>query len=367
MDAKFKSAIVVALEAGKVYRSGSEDGMKLQAIRIVLLTVVMTVLLTMFSAGQSGRDTVDSHIAAAKAAAGTEHTALFNRLCTVPQPAAAAGQRARGGQPQGPPARSIWYAEPVKVFDNLYFVGQTEYSAWAVTTSQGIIVIDAIYEYSVEDEIVGGLTKLGLDPKNIKYVIISHAHRDHAGGARYLQDKFGARVIMGAADWDLLDRTGGNWPKPKRDMIATDGQRLTLGDTTVTLYLTPGHTLGTISTLVPVKDGGRTHMAAAWGGTAFNWTQNPGSYITPERPDSFWFETYTKSAQRFRDIVKTANADVLIANHTSFDGSLTKLPAMAKRRTGQPHPYVIGNQSVQRYLTVAEECARAGLLRRRTP
>jgi metallo-beta-lactamase class B len=53
----------------------------------------------------------------------------------------------------------------VKVFDNLYFVGQTEYSAWAVTTSEGIIVIDTIWDYSVEDEIVGGLTKLGFDPR----------------------------------------------------------------------------------------------------------------------------------------------------------------------------------------------------------
>ena len=146
-------------------------------------------------------------------------------------------------------------------------------------------------------------------------------------------------------------------------MVATDGQRLTLGDTTVTLYLTPGHTLGTISTLVPVKDGARTHLAAAWGGTAFNWTTNRAAYITPERPDRFWFETYSKSAQRFRDIVAKAGADVLIANHTNFDGSKTKLPRLAKRGAASPHPYVIGNDSVQRYLTVADECARAGLLR----
>ena len=52
----------------------------------------------------------------------------------------------------------------MKVFDNLYFLGQTEYSVWAVTTSQGIIVIDTIFDYSVEDEVVGGLKKLGLDP-----------------------------------------------------------------------------------------------------------------------------------------------------------------------------------------------------------
>jgi metallo-beta-lactamase class B len=127
------------------------------------------------------------------------------------------------------------------VFDNLYFVGQTEYSAWAVTTSAGIILIDTIFDYSVEDEIVAGLKKLGLDPSTIKYAIVSHGHFDHSGGARYLQERFGTRVILSAADWDLLERS--SQTKPKRDMVATDGQKLTLGDTTLTLYVTPGHDL----------------------------------------------------------------------------------------------------------------------------
>ena len=79
-------------------------------------------------------------------------------------------------------------------------------------------------------------------------------------------------------------------------MVATDGQKLTLGDTTLTMYLTPGHTLGTISTLIPVKDNGTPHLVAEWGGTMFNWLRNRGAYITPERPDRFWFETYSQSA-----------------------------------------------------------------------
>ena len=249
------------------------------------------------------------------------------------------------------------------MFDNLYFVGEIEYSAWAVTTSAGIILVDAIYDYSVEDEVAGGLKKLGLDPATIKYVIVSHGHRDHVGGARYLQDRFGARIVMSADDWDLVERTAGAWPKPRRDMVATDGQRLTLGDTALTLYLTPGHTLGTISTLVPVKDGGKPHLAAAWGGTAFNWTTNRTAYITPERPDRFWFETYIASARRFRDIVSNEGADVIIANHSNFDGTKTKLPRLAKRGPTDPHPYIIGREGVDRYLTVAEQCARAGLLR----
>jgi metallo-beta-lactamase class B len=251
----------------------------------------------------------------------------------------------------------------VKVFDNLYFVGQTEYAAWAVTTSEGIILVDAIYDYSVEEQVVNGLKKLGLDPSTIKFVVVSHGHSDHAGGAKYLQDNFGAKVVMSAADWDLLERDGGTWPKPQRDMIATDGQKLTLGDTTLTLHPTPGHTLGTISTLIPVRDNGVPHVAAEWGGTLFNWLNNRRAYITSQRPDRFWFETYIGSARRFRDIAGKAGADIIISNHTIYDASKQKLTLLASRQPGDRHPYVIGRDAVQRYLTVAEQCAAAALER----
>jgi metallo-beta-lactamase class B len=104
-------------------------------------------------------------------------------------------------------------------------------------------------------------------------------------------------------------------------------------------------------------------VAAYWGGTAFNWVAGPAAYITPERPSSFWFNNYIASAQKFRKIARDAGADVILSNHTAFDGSKQKLPALEKRRAGDPNPYVVGNESVTRYLTVAEECAKAGLLR----
>lgn len=325
-------------------------------------------------------NTADAHVAAARAAAGKDHPSLFDRICAPtairPAPPGARAGRAtaatttdpatpaaaRGGTTQaaargrgsaapaataGPP-REQWYAEPVKVFDNLYFVGQTEYSAWAVNTSEGIILIDTIFDYSIEAEVVDGLRKLGLDPARIRYAIVSHGHTDHSGGAKFLQDRFGTRIIMGAPDWDMVER--GRAPAPKRDIVAQDGQRLTLGDTTVTMYITPGHTPGTISTLVPVRDNGRPHLAAAWGGTAFNFAR------TPEN-----FQTYINSADRFRDIVVKAGADVVIANHTNFDESKRKIPALALRKPGEPHPYVVGNDAVRRYVTVAGECARAAL------
>jgi metallo-beta-lactamase class B len=314
---------------------------------------------------QQGANTKAAHRAAAKVAAGQDHLGLYARVCPEPPPPPTAsanqgrGTAGRGAgtttatqttpPPRQTPPRDQWHAEPAKVFDNLYFVGTKEHGSWAVTTSAGIIVIDALYDYAVEDEVVGGLKKVGLDPAQIKYVIISHGHGDHHGGAKLLQDRFGARVVLSADDWALVERDQRN-PMPKRDIVATDGMKITLGDTTLTLYLTPGHTLGTISTLIPVKDAGRTHVAAEWGGTAF-------SNATPREQ----LNLYVSSAARFREIASKAGADIIIANHTQFDGTNTKLPALAKRKPGEPHPYVIGADAVRRYLTVAEECARAEL------
>jgi metallo-beta-lactamase class B len=299
----------------------------------------------------AAQDNPQAHIAAAKAAAGDDFQNLFQFQCYGPGPGGArAGlpgvlPRPGGPRPPGPPDRSTWHAEPVKVFDNLYFFGQSEYSVWAITTSEGIIVLDTIFDYSVEDEVAGGMKKMGLDPANIKYAIVSHAHPDHDGGARFLQEHYGTRVIMSPADWDVLDkRTRGT--KPKRDMEATDGQKLTLGDTAVTLYITPGHTPGTISSVFPVKDHGTTHIVALWGGVGLN-------------PDRERVETYIRSAQRFSGIVKQAGADIILTNHTDWDRSKINLPLLAKRAPRTPNPYIVGNAKVLNFLKVAEECATA--------
>ena len=330
--------------------------MRLTGIAALLAAVVASIATVLAQDSQ-----VAAHVAAAKTAAGSDFAGVFNRICSEAAPTSPRPDdgRGRGARPPGPPPRDSWHAEPVKVFDNLYFLGQTEYSVWAVKTSEGLILIDSIFDYSVDDEVVGGLKKMGLDPATIKYVVISHGHSDHSGGAKYLQDRFNAKVLLAAEDWDLLDRSNGT--KPRRDVVATDGQKLTLGDTTITLYKTPGHTLGTLSTVIPVKDNGTPHVAVSWGGTAFNWMAGPAAYITPERPPRFWFETYSASAKRFKAVAAQAGADVLISNHTIFDGSKTKLPALEKRKPGDPHPYVIGKEGVQRYLTVVDECAQAGV------
>jgi metallo-beta-lactamase class B len=132
--------------------------------------------------------------------------------------------------------------------------------------------------------------------------------------------------------------------------VATDGQKLTLGDTTVTLYVTPGHTPGTLSSVFTVRDGRRRHTAALWGGTGLN-------------ADKESLDAYVRSARRFSDVAQKARADIILSNHTDWDGSKVNLPLIANGTPGNARPYVVGTPVVARYLKVAEECAAARLIR----
>jgi metallo-beta-lactamase class B len=305
------------------------------------------------AAGEPSLQSVGRHVDAARRAAGSDHGFIFGQLCADPIKAIKAAP-AVGEVPAElatvDPARK-WYAEPARVFDDLFFLGQTAFSVWGLRTSEGIILVDSIFDYSVEAEVIEGLKKLGIDPAEIRYVIISHAHGDHSGGAGILQ-RHGARVVMSEADWQLYEK-GGDKIKATRDIVATDGMPITLGKSTVRVYLTPGHTHGTISTILPVHDGDTAHVAALWGGTLFNFRDSA------DDPRDARLKIYAESAAKFRAVARKAGADILLSNHTAYDGSTVKLPALAHRGVGQPHPYVIGKDAVQRYFRVAEECAIA--------
>ena len=304
--------------------------------------------------------TAQNHVAAARAAAyrpGHDFTWIFDRLCSEPSPPATAPIRAP--EPRTEPAtrrippRSEWYQAPAKVFDNLYYVGSYLQSMWVVSTSEGIILHDTAFDYMVEAQIVDGLRELGLDAAEIKYVIVAHAHGDHYLGAKYLQDTYGARIILSEADWDVL--ANDNNPaelKPRKDMVATDGMELTLGDTTLTLYLTPGHTPGTISTLIPLQDGNERHLGGIWGGNGFGRRH----FSDPTEA----YRNYSVSAKRFKDIAAEAGADVDLSSHTNHDKTLDKLNALRFRNPGDPHPFV-SSDAVGRHLTLVGECADAQL------
>ena len=298
---------------------------------------------------QQGANTIEAHLAAAKAAAGFDFTGTLARICIAPQTAPGADVR-----PPPPPDRATWFTEPAKVFDNLYFVGTKIHSSWALTSREGIILIDTLYDYASGEAIVGGLTKLGLDPAAVKYVIISHAHGDHVGGAKLMQDRFGSRIVMGGPDWDSIEKSVNQYPngKPKRDITAVDDQKITLGDVSVTLVLTPGHTPGTVSMIFEVMDGGKPLTVAYPGGTAFNFVN-----------DVPHFDTYIASQRKMAERAGSRNATVLMSNHSEFDNAVTKIKMLTARKPGEPHPFELGREAVQRYFRVMEECAQAARLK----
>jgi metallo-beta-lactamase class B len=125
---------------------------------------------------------------------------------------------------------------------------------------------------------------------------------------------------------------------------------VTLGDTTVTIYITPGHTAGTLSVLVPVKDHGQPHLAMEWGGTAL-------SRATSKE----MLESYISNAKRMKDISDGLGADVIIGNHTEYNDALARMERTRARKAGDPNPWIVGKGEVDNYLTVVEECAKSWL------
>jgi len=304
---------------------------------------------------------IQAALQAAKTAAEFEFLGTLVRTCLLPQ---SGGEDTRDNvpgyvtNPASAPPRDTWYAEPAKVFDNLYFVGGKVHSSWALPTKDGIILIDTIYPYNSEELIIGGMRKLGLDPKNIKYVLVSHAHNDHIGGAEMLQTRYGVRVVMGGPDWDWVAKYPNRYKTmaPKRDIVATDGMKITLGDMTVTIWLTPGHTPGTLSYTFTALDRGKPVNVAYSGGTAFNFVNN-----TPD-PGIRNFQIYIDSQKHMAAEAASTGATVLLSNHSEFDNAFNKNRMLAGRGKG-PHPYEIGTDLVQRYFQVMQGCARAAQLR----
>jgi metallo-beta-lactamase class B len=332
-----------------------EAAMKNYAIKVSAALFFFFSLCGASAFAQNTADAIDAHLVAARNAAGFDFTGTLARLCVAPQ---AVPTTLRDVAPGPPPARDTWFIEPAKVFDNLYFVGSKIHNSWALTSSEGIILIDTLFTYNSEEEIVGGLKKLGLDPAKVKYVIISHAHSDHVGGAKLMQDRYGSRIVMGAPDWDSIEKSLNGYPggKPKRDIVADDGQKITLADTAVTIVATPGHTPGTLSMIFTVKDNGKPLTVAYSGGTAFNFPSTTAN-----------FDTYIKSQSKMAAATASATATVLMSNHSELDSATTKIRMLASRKPGDPHPFEIGKEAVLRYFVVTEECAQAARLKLTQP
>ena len=298
---------------------------------------------------------------AVKQRAGSEWAEAYEFIC--------AANANRANRPDDP------VIEPTKVFDNLYVVGRTSTAVWAVTTSAGLVLIDAFYPDQLESVLLPGLQKLGLDPAQVRYVLVGHGHADHFGGASYFQQR-GARVVMAGPDWDLLqppaarggDAAAGGAgagraqapapppvPPPTRDLVAVEGQGITVGDVTFTPVMIPGHTPGSMGFVFPVKEGGTTRVAGLFG----------GSILTPGRITDAGLQQYVASVRHWAAETKRLRVDVEIQNHPMYDGFLGKLDRLKQRKAGAPHPFVVGQDSYQRFLEVMAGCIDIQLARRK--
>jgi metallo-beta-lactamase class B len=227
---------------------------------------------------------------------------------------------------------------PIKLFDDLYYVGPGFVSVWLIPTSEGLILIDSAQEPYV-DHVLDSIRKVGFDPKDIKYMLISHGHLDHFGGAARIQELSGARVGMLEEDWRLIDEAAKapanpNRPAarlPKRDLVFKEGDTLTLGNTTLKFLKMPGHTSGSLSAGFTVHDGGKPYRAFMFGG--------PGPRGGVEGAAQF-----LASANR---LAKIEGVQVAVQVHSWLNdyhypnGSIfERAKKLAQRKAGDPNPFV---------------------------
>ena len=237
---------------------------------------------------------------------------------------------------------------PMKIFDNVYILGSTSTTIYAIPTSEGIVLLDAGYPDQTGTVLLPQLKKLGLDESKIKYVFLGHGHVDHYGAARYLQEKYGTHIVLSAADWDLMAADEKRRDvAPRRDMVIADGQTMKIGDFSITAVLVPGHTPGTVGYIFPVKDGKKTLTAGMFG----------GNVLLPRI--AYNLDLYVQSLQKWEATAKKYKIDVQLQNHAHMLNLPEKLDRLQSRKPGEPNPFVVPTASYVKYFQVIEECTLA--------
>lgn len=229
----------------------------------------------------------------------------------------------------GPGFDSARTIAPFKMFDNLYYVGNDGTSAYLLTTDNGLILIDALYGRYTND-IIQSIRDLGFDPGNIKYILCTHGHFDHYEGADTIQKLTHARIAMTEPDWQIAEGKVTNEyaskrVQLKRDLVMSDGDSLTLGNTTIFFYVTPGHTPGVLSMAFPVREGKNTYKAFLFGGVGLNFK---GVEQTQQ---------YLQSVHR---LLGMKGIQVNITNHPAPGKIFERYTLLKERKTGEPNPYV---------------------------
>ena len=325
----------------------------------------------------------EAHIAAARTAARPRvenpkqpfhvFDGVFEQMCTQPKAADQIRQQDRRKEMSW----SEWHRAPGRLFDNLYMVGTKDYPVYGINTSEGVVIIDPGFDYNSK-HIVMNLLRFGVDPDNLKYIIVSDALVERYSGASVLQKAYpSARVVMSEAAWDVVARDNNPQElKPKKDMVITDGQKLTLGNVTITFYATPGQTPGTLSMIIEplwnklnVATDEDRHVAAFWGGADIAIGRQGVRYF---QDGARMMNTWVDSTRRFKDIAAQAGADTILTTTYSHGNIVEKYEVLrilnptATQDTeylffeyeGEPHPFV-NRDAVNRFFTVLLECYQA--------
>lgn len=231
---------------------------------------------------------------------------------------------------------AIQSIEPYQAFDNVYNVGICWVSAWLIKTSDGLVLIDTVYEPYTE-RLLENVKKLGFNPADIKYVFLTHGHFDHVGGVAWLKQHTNAKFVMTQRGWeesiaDAKASTGkpGAWSMPAHaDQLVKDGDVVTVGDTRIYVYETPGHTWGTTSYALDVHDGDNTYRAVTIGGLGLNAIDGPSQVVA-----------YIRSIDRIKSLVQASSHPITVhLTAHPFSTGLSELrPQLATHQTGQPHP-----------------------------
>lgn len=245
--------------------------------------------------------------------------------------------------PRGPVA-DMEPLEPIKIFDNAYFIGTKFVGVLIVKTSEGLVLIDAFEnEAAVKRLLLPGMQKLGLSPEDITHVIVTHGHFDHFGGGEFLQKEYGCKVLMSKVDAEfMVDKP--MFPEqfmpigvPSVDEYIDDGSKICVGDTEFSIYFTPGHTPGGISLTFPILENGVKHTVCLWGGIGMPSSLN----------DQLVF---LKSAKYFLDVCINEKADVEFSTHPFVDYGCEKMDMLKKKDEKDPNPFIAGQEKVEMFM-----------------
>ena len=217
-----------------------------------------------------------------------------------------------------------------QVMDNLYFVGTGGLGTFLVTTPEGHILINTDFERTVP-LIEESVAALGFDLDDVKIILGSHAHGDHQAADVFLRERTGAQVMImqeDVAGWQRMNR-GDNIPIER---ILHDGDKVTLGGTTLVAHRTPGHTRGCTSWGVELEEGGETYNALIVCSFGVN-----ANYVLVDNPN------YPDIADDYRATFAKARVmpvDVFVASHGSFYDLPAKHEKLLHRMQGDPNPFV---------------------------